>query len=570
MKKLYITFILALPLFLFSQGENDNWYFGAFAGVNFSGSTPTVLYDSQAVTNLASASVSDSSGKLLFYTNGLEVFNREHQLMPNGSGLNQECTFQISIVKHPTNPNLYYIISGGVVLSGTFKARYTVVDMSQGSLGSNGLPLGDVLANSIGSPMLDQFGNDFTTAKGVTVVPHANNSAYWVLIQDGTNLYSYLLDSNGLSNIPVVSSLGATTAPSSFSHYAYIKASEKLSSCNKFSNYISVTSQDINNNYNEGRIYSFDNNTGYFTNDYYLMIANLGPIYTEFNKNSSILYVAALDFVKNDAPIYAIDLVNSTNTNLVYNNVTQSQIPNNYFEGMQRNTKGDIYVKFGYNDYISKIINPDVFGGSSLDWANLYLLPGIARSFPQLVPSLKGNEGGGNCVSNITLQTPETNFIYTYQAGNTIITKDNYIIDKGRDITMKAGNYVNLLPGTDIKPGSKYLATIASCEIPCNPEALGKKNVDKNNMFLDLRNKDSKTNMMTNNSIDVYPNPVSDVLNIKSNVKIEKVEIFDISGKKINIVLNSDKIDVRSIPSGSYIVIIETKEGKNTKKFIKK
>ncbi|AZA53716.1 T9SS type A sorting domain-containing protein [Chryseobacterium sp. G0201] len=567
MKKFYITFILALPLFLFSQGENDNWYFGAFAGVNFSGSTPTVLYDSQAVTNLASASVSDSSGKLLFYTNGLEVFNREHQLMPNGSGLTQETHFQISIVKHPTNPNLYYIISGGVFLSGTNKVRYTVVDMSQGSLGSNGLPLGDVLANSTGLPMLDQFGNDFTTAKGVTVVPHANNSAYWVLIQDGTNLYSYLLDSNGLANTPVVTDLGA---PSSFSHYAYIKASEKLSSCSNFSNYISITTQDVSNNYNEGRVYSFDNNTGHFTNDYYLVIANLGPIYTEFNKNSSILYVAALDFVKNDAPIYAIDLVNSTNTNLVYNNVTQSQIPNNYFEGMQRNTKGDIYVKFGYNDYISKIINPDVFGGSSLDWANLYLLPGLARSFPQLVPSLKENEGGGNCVSNITLQTPEINFIYTYQAGNTIITKDNYIIDKGRDITMKAGNYVNLLPGTDIKPGSKYLATIASCEIPCNPEALGKKNVDKNNMFLDLRKKESKTNMMTNNIIDIYPNPVSDLLNIKSNVKIEKVEIFDISGKKINIVLNSNKIDVKSIPSGSYIVIIETKEGKTTKKFIKK
>jgi hypothetical protein len=62
------------------------------------------------------ASVSDSNGKLLFYTNGIS-WTREHTIMPNGGNIMQETPMQIAIVKHPSNPNLYYIFSGGVVSS---------------------------------------------------------------------------------------------------------------------------------------------------------------------------------------------------------------------------------------------------------------------------------------------------------------------------------------------------------------------------------------------------------------------------------------------------------------------
>lgn len=74
----------------------------------------------------------------------------------------------------------------------------------------------------------------------------------------------------------------------------------------------------------------------------------------------------------------------------------------------------------------------------------------------------------------------------------------------------------------------------------------------------------------TSNLSSVYPNPVSDVLNIKSNSKISSVEIFDISGKKMNADLNGDKVHVGNLNAGSYIINIETKEGKTTEKFIKK
>ncbi|MBT2622251.1 MULTISPECIES: T9SS-dependent choice-of-anchor J family protein [Chryseobacterium] len=79
----------------------------------------------------------------------------------------------------------------------------------------------------------------------------------------------------------------------------------------------------------------------------------------------------------------------------------------------------------------------------------------------------------------------------------------------------------------------------------------------------------SETSKASSN-ISVYPNPVSDILTVKSKEKINNIEVFDISGRKVNATLNNDKVDVRALNSGSYIINIETKEGKTTEKFIKK
>ncbi len=73
-----------------------------------------------------------------------------------------------------------------------------------------------------------------------------------------------------------------------------------------------------------------------------------------------------------------------------------------------------------------------------------------------------------------------------------------------------------------------------------------------------------------NNDIQIYPNPVVDHLTLKSASKINKVEIFDMSGKNTGSSLNGDKVDVSTLTSGTYLINIETKEGKISKKFIKK
>ncbi|MCD1117035.1 T9SS type A sorting domain-containing protein [Chryseobacterium turcicum] len=70
--------------------------------------------------------------------------------------------------------------------------------------------------------------------------------------------------------------------------------------------------------------------------------------------------------------------------------------------------------------------------------------------------------------------------------------------------------------------------------------------------------------------ISIYPNPTSDILNIKTDSKINSVSIVDITGKKVNVKLEGDKVDVRNLPAGMYLINVETKDGISTEKFIKK
>ncbi|OCA69208.1 hypothetical protein BBH99_14860 [Chryseobacterium contaminans] len=89
----------------------------------------------------------------------------------------------------------------------------------------------------------------------------------------------------------------------------------------------------------------------------------------------------------------------------------------------------------------------------------------------------------------------------------------------------------------------------------------------KINNELALTVKEAKLDTKT---LALYPNPATDILTIKSKEKVNKVEVYDINGRKVNVDLDEDKVNVKNLNPGSYIINIETKEGKITEKFIKK
>ena len=73
-------------------------------------------------------------------------------------------------------------------------------------------------------------------------------------------------------------------------------------------------------------------------------------------------------------------------------------------------------------------------------------------------------------------------------------------------------------------------------------------------------------------SFSIYPNPANDVLNIrnKGNLQIDKVLVYDITGKKIlEEAKNVDTIKIQNLQAGLYFLQIES-EGKTSKNiFIK-
>ena len=68
----------------------------------------------------------------------------------------------------------------------------------------------------------------------------------------------------------------------------------------------------------------------------------------------------------------------------------------------------------------------------------------------------------------------------------------------------------------------------------------------------------------------VYPNPVSDVLNIRTEDEVLKVTVYDISGKSINTQFNNNQINVSDFTNGMYIINIVTDKANYVQKFIKK
>lgn len=576
MKKFYITLFLCLSFFGYSQGENDNWYFGNKAALNFSASSPQIVTNSQMSSSVSTATVSDSNGNLLFYTDGDQIWNKGHQFMLNGDI--QHAGSQIAIVKHPTNANLYYIISSEVTNNNGYFAYYSVVDMTLGGL-MNGQPLGAV-SNLKKIPLLNEFGNVFNNAKGITVVPHGDNNSFWVLVLTDSKIYSYNLNNQGINNTPILNNL-ITSGNNAFPHVSFIKASPKINTCSNFTNFLSVSNVQGYTANNESVIYSFNNFSGLITSDFNLSIASLEPLYLEFNQYANILYAGKFQGNLAGSMFYSVDLLNSTNNNLIYTAVPN--VPANLGTSgiitLQRNKKGDIYFYKPYNDtdkYLGQIINPDIYGQSYADLYAVYFsnLPlnaisvGSRNDLPQLVPNLSESISY-YCLASINLSSQENNSSHTYQASQSIIAESDYSISSGKNIIMKAGNNISLLPNTHIENGATFLAKIEECDCSGGISE-GKQTAQKDNMFLDLR--DSQKFLDEKNILDVklYPNPASDILNIQATSKIESISVSGIDGKNFNVTLSMDKIDVHNLHSGVYIINIETKHGNVRKKFIKK
>lgn len=72
------------------------------------------------------------------------------------------------------------------------------------------------------------------------------------------------------------------------------------------------------------------------------------------------------------------------------------------------------------------------------------------------------------------------------------------------------------------------------------------------------------------NNILVYPSPATDFITIQSKSQVTKVEIYDAAGRKMNIKTEHDKIDVRGLNPGVYVINMESKGTVFSKKFIKK
>ena len=113
MKALQCVILFLFSLVCEAQRENNIWYFGDKAGLDFNSGNPVNLTDGAINTIEGCASISNPSGQLLFYTDGIKVWNRNHQIMPNGADLsgNSSSTQSGIIVPKPNSNTIYYLFT---------------------------------------------------------------------------------------------------------------------------------------------------------------------------------------------------------------------------------------------------------------------------------------------------------------------------------------------------------------------------------------------------------------------------------------------------------------------------
>jgi len=181
-----------------SQNKNSIWYFGANAGLDFNSGSPVAISGGQVNTQEGCATACDANGAILFYSDGVTVWNKLHAIMPNGMNLNggQSSTQAVVIVPLPGSNSLYYVFTTPQTGSGDFE--YSIVDITlQGGLG-------DVTSTKNVSLYT-------STTEKLTICANANNTGYWIISHKMSTdeFYAYELTSAGLNTVPVISIAGS-------------------------------------------------------------------------------------------------------------------------------------------------------------------------------------------------------------------------------------------------------------------------------------------------------------------------------------------------------------------------
>jgi gliding motility-associated-like protein len=178
--------------------QNNQWRFGVGGALDFNTLPPSFVAGCPISTTEGSASVADRiTGALLFYTDGVTVWNANNQVMPNGTGLlggvtQLSSTTAAVIVPKPGSSNLFFIVTVDEIpcINGV---RYSVVDMTL-----NG-GLGDIVVGQKNIFLMQ------TTSEKLEVVPACDGLSLWLIACSSNNEFvSFRIDNTGIQTTPVI------------------------------------------------------------------------------------------------------------------------------------------------------------------------------------------------------------------------------------------------------------------------------------------------------------------------------------------------------------------------------
>lgn len=345
-----------------AQKQANHWYFGVHAGLDFSSGTPVVVNNGQTQNNTSNiegcAAISDSAGQLLFYTDGETVYNRFHNVMPNGTAIGggQSSSQSAVILPKPGDPSKYYVFTTDDFLNQLQNGlNYSIVDMCLD--GGNG----DVMPAFKNIHLLD------TASEKLAVCRHSNGTDYWVVTQKHYTdiFYAFQLSAGGIINT-VASTTGIVHGDGT--------AASSLGQMKISPDHSKIALVDGQGQHPYAEVLDFNNSNGNISNaDTFLTVTYPGPAEwyygVSFSPNSRYVYFGCSGYIQG---IEQYDF----QTQLFYF-ITASGCM-----GMQLGPDGKIYCVMSGSPYNLSVINtPDSVGPLVNYTANAINLNGATVSY---------------------------------------------------------------------------------------------------------------------------------------------------------------------------------------------
>ncbi|WP_046756771.1 T9SS type B sorting domain-containing protein [Kordia jejudonensis] len=406
-KFLLLVFITFNIFHCFSQGQTNIWYFGENAGLDFSSGTPVAIFDGQIDTDEGCATISDENGNLLLYTDGITVWDTNHNIMPNGQFLQGNSSSSQSgiIVPFPNDTTKYYIfcVDHNASDGGLY---YSVVDLTLN--GGNG----DVVPGQKNILLLAR------SAEKIAAISDGNDG-FWVVSyasptgNTGTydTFHAYHITSTGIDTNSVRSTYSGCATNDGRGYLKISPDGTKIVICNQEQTHVCL--------------HNFDVTTGDVSPEISQLNTINSPYCAEFSASSDRMYVSAGQFSTTTTYLHQFDLTapNISATRVQLHSAVEQRA------ALQLAIDGKIYFARPNRNFLGVINNPEALG-TAANYVNNGVDLGTRTSTQGLPPFIQslflvGIEFEGTCLGDATQFVMNTNsedvtaILWDFGDGNT-------------------------------------------------------------------------------------------------------------------------------------------------------
>lgn len=283
-------------------------------------------------------------------------------------------------------------------------------------------------------------------------------------------------------------------------------------------------------------------------------IVNRGLVYIQSDSTNGYIFTrwANVLVADNDINVAALDIYregwnNGSTLDVVINNST---FVNNDYNG----TYGNSITASG-NGSVNLNVNNTIFWQNTVNGtaATRDISDGLVSTYDVFIrnsiANVSSNAGtnGTFSATNVTTLDPATDNL-NLDAEYKPTSASNYIVDQGDN----AYYDIALFGDLDLSGNDRVFNTTID---------LGAYEYNSTLSVDDIS--------LDENTVKLYPNPATDVVNIKTNQTIKNVRVFNVNGQKVLDIANQSQINISNLPTGMYFLNINTNQSNQTIKILK-